>query len=108
MLIDSHCHLDRLDLEPFSGKLEGALDHAREQGVKHMLCVCITLDKFSDVRDIAEKHDDISCSVGVHPLYDGVKDTDVDALVEHSKHEKVVAIGETGLDYFYNKEPESM
>ena len=107
MLIDSHCHLDRLDLEPFDGKLDGALTHAREQGVKHMLCVCITLDRFKDVLTIAEQNDDISCSVGVHPLYDGVKDTDVDALVENSKHDKVVAIGETGLDYFYNKEPEN-
>ena len=107
MLIDSHCHLDRLDLEPFDGKLDSALAHAREQGVKHMLCVCITLDKFKDVLTIAEQNDDISCSVGVHPLYDGVKDTDIDALVESSKHEKVVAIGETGLDYFYNKEPEN-
>lgn len=107
MLIDSHCHLDRLDLEPFDGKLELALDKARENGVKHMLCVCITIDKFSDVLSIAQENDDISCSVGVHPLYDGVKDTDVDVLIEQSKHSKVVAIGETGLDYFYNKEPEN-
>lgn len=107
MLIDSHCHLDRLDLEPFDGKLEGALDNARENGVKHMLCVCITLDKFNDVLTIAQQHDDISCSVGVHPLYDGVKDTDVDALIENSKHPEVVAIGETGLDYFYHNDPEN-
>ena len=107
MLIDSHCHLDRLDLEPFDGKLNNALEHARAQGVRHMLCVCITLDKFKDVFAIAEEHDDISCSVGVHPLYDGVKDTDIATLIEYSKHEKVVAIGETGLDYFYNKDPDN-
>lgn len=107
MLIDSHCHLDRLDLEPFDGKLDLALDNARESGVKHMLCVCITIDKFKDVLTIAQENDDISCSVGVHPLYDGVKDTDIGVLIEQSKHPKVVAIGETGLDYFYNKEPEN-
>ncbi|PXF62740.1 TatD family hydrolase [Kangiella spongicola] len=107
MLIDSHCHLDRLDLEAFDGQLDGALSHAREQGVKHMLCVCISMDKFQDVLSIAEQHDDISCSVGVHPLYDGVKDTDVEDLVTKAQHPKVVAIGETGLDYFYNKEPEN-
>lgn len=107
MLIDSHCHLDRLDLDPFDGKLDSALDAARHNGVKHMLCVCISLDKFNDVLSIAQQHDDISCSVGVHPLYDGVKDTDVEVLVEQSKHPKVVAIGETGLDYFYNKEPDN-
>lgn len=107
MLIDSHCHLDRLDLGAYDNDLNKALDYARERGVKHMLCVGITIDKFDDVRAIAEAHDDISCSVGIHPLYDAVSETDVDLLVEKSKHPKVVAIGETGLDYFYNKDPEN-
>lgn len=107
MLIDSHCHLDRLDLDAYDNDLNQALEFARSRGVKHMLCVGITMDTFDDVRTIAEAHDDISCSVGIHPLYDAVSDTDVDLLVEKSKHPKVVAIGETGLDYFYNKEPEN-
>ncbi len=107
MLIDSHCHLDRLDLGAYDNDLNKALDFARSRGVKHMLCVGITLDKFDDVRLIAEAHDDISCSVGIHPLYDAVSEADVDLLVEKSKHPKVVAIGETGLDYFYNKDPEN-
>ncbi|MHC9510436.1 TatD family hydrolase [Kangiella sp. M94] len=107
MLIDSHCHLDRLDLGAYDNDLNKALDYARERGVKHMLCVGITIDKFDDVRMIAEANDDISCSVGIHPLYDAVSEADVDLLVEKSKHPKVVAIGETGLDYFYNKDPEN-
>ena len=48
-LVDSHCHLDRLDLKPFDGRLAGALDHAREQGVRHLLCVCIDLEHLDDV-----------------------------------------------------------
>lgn len=107
MLIDSHCHLDRLDLGAYDNDLNKALDFARSRGVKHMLCVGITLDKFDDVRLIAEAHDDISCSVGIHPLYDAVSEADVELLVEKAKHPKVVAIGETGLDYFYNKDPEN-
>lgn len=107
MLIDSHCHLDRLDLGAYDNDLNKALDYARERGVKHMLCVGITIDKFDDVRMIAEANDDISCSVGIHPLYDAVSEADVDLLVEKSRHPKVVAIGETGLDYFYNKDPEN-
>lgn len=107
MLIDSHCHLDRLDLSEYDDDLNKALDFARSRGVSQMLCVGITLDKFPEVLAIAEAHDDINCSVGVHPLYEAVKDTCVDSLIEQSKHPKVVAIGETGLDYFYNKKPEN-
>ncbi len=107
MLIDSHCHLDRLDLSQYDDDLNKALDFARAKGVGHMLCVGITMDKFQDVLSIAEAHDDISCSVGIHPLYDAVAETDVDLLVEKSQHPKVVAIGETGLDYFYNKTAEN-
>lgn len=107
MLIDSHCHLDRLDLAEYDNDLNKALAFARSRGVGHMLCVGITLDKFADVLAIAEANDDISCSVGIHPLYDAVSETDVDTLVEKSKHPKVVAIGETGLDYFYNKTAEN-
>ncbi len=107
MLIDSHCHLDRLDLSEYDNDLNKALDYARSRGVAHMLCVGITMDKFQDVLSIAEAHEDISCSVGIHPLYDAVADTDVELLVEKSNHPKVVAIGETGLDYFYNKTAEN-
>ena len=102
-LVDSHCHLDRLDLKPFDGKLEGALQHARQNGVGHMLCVCIDLEHLQDVLEPAEKYDYISASVGVHPNEDEGEDPDADRLLELAKHEKVVAIGETGLDYFRNK-----
>ncbi|MDZ7804985.1 TatD family hydrolase [Thiohalophilus sp.] len=99
-LVDSHCHLDRLDLEPFDGQLEGALQNAREHGVEHMLCVCINMENRTDVLDVARQHDFISASVGVHPNEDEGHDPDVDELVKLAEDENIVAIGETGLDYF--------
>ncbi|HEB54913.1 MAG TPA: TatD family deoxyribonuclease [Gammaproteobacteria bacterium] len=102
-LVDSHCHLDRLDLKPFDNQLEGALEHAREQGVGHMLCVCIDLEHLDDVLQPAQKYDFISASVGVHPNEREGRDPNVDELVKLAEHEQVVAIGETGLDYFRTK-----
>ena len=100
MLIDSHCHLDRLDLEPFDGKLEGALDAAREQDVGHMLCVCIDMENLPDVLDIARRFEQVSASVGVHPEAQGGREPEADELADLAGDPQVVAIGETGLDYF--------
>jgi TatD DNase family protein len=100
MLIDSHCHLDTLDLEPFGGRIEGVLDAARDQGVGHFLCVSINLEDYPGMLALAEPHEQVSVSVGLHPNEQGGHDPDIDELVELAKHPKVVAIGETGLDYF--------
>ena len=100
MLIDSHCHLDTLDLEPFGGHIEGVLDAARDQGVGHFLCVSINLEDYPGMLALAEPHEQVSVSVGLHPNEQGGHDPDIDELVELAKHPKVVAIGETGLDYF--------
>lgn len=100
MLVDSHCHLDRLDLTPYDGKLDGALQKARQQGVELMLCVCINMENFPAVRTIAEQHDDIYASVGVHPNDSDVHEPTVEELVAMADHPKVIAIGETGLDYY--------
>ncbi len=99
-LVDSHCHLDRLDLAPHEGKLETALDAARQQGVGHMLCVCIDLEHLDDVLEPARQHDFISASVGVHPNEQQGEDPGCDRLVELASDASIVAIGETGLDYF--------
>ena len=99
-LVDSHCHLDRLDLTPFDGKLDGALQHAKDNGVGHMLCVSISMENFPDVKATADNHDFISASVGVHPNEQGGHDPSVDELVEIAQDSNIVAIGETGLDYF--------
>lgn len=99
-LVDSHCHLDRLDLTPFDGKLDGALQNATEHGVGHFLCVCIDLEHFDDVLTPAKQHANISASVGVHPNEQSGKEPTVEELVELAADDDVVAIGETGLDYF--------
>ena len=100
MLVDSHCHLDTLDLEPFGGRIEDVLNAARDQGVGHFLCVSINLEDYPGMLALAEPHQQVSVSVGLHPNEQGGHDPDVDELVELAIHPKVIAIGETGLDYF--------
>lgn len=106
MLIDSHCHLDRLDLSAYAGSLDTALDAARARGVGHFLCIGVSADNAGAVKGLAERYVDVDCSVGVHPL-----DLEPGAapalqwLLDELNHPHVVAIGETGLDYHY--EPES-
>lgn len=106
MLVDSHCHLDRLDLSAFNGSLASAIDAARHQGVQHMLCVCINIENFPAVIKIAEANEHITASVGVHPTEEECHEPSVDELVELASHPKVVAIGETGLDYYRSDDPE--
>lgn len=67
MLVDSHCHLDRLDLAAHDGSLDAALDAARQRGVGHFLCIGVSADNAADVKALAERYDDVDCSVGVHP-----------------------------------------
>lgn len=99
-LVDSHCHLDRLDLTPWDNQLNGALEYAKQQGIGHMLCVSISLEEFPTILDIAKTHDSISVSVGVHPNEQNCHEPTTAELVELAKQPEVVAIGETGLDYF--------
>ena len=106
MLIDSHCHLDRLDLTAHGGSLDAALDAARAAGVGHFLCIGVSADNAATVKGLAERYDDVDCSVGVHPLdLEPGAEPALDWLLGELAHPKVVAIGETGLDYHY--EPES-
>lgn len=106
MLVDSHCHLDMLDLEKYDGDLNKPINNARENGVSHLLTVCVELPGFERILSIAEQHDDISCSVGVHPNDGGPVKVNTDEIVSLAQHEKVVAIGETGLDFFRIEESE--
>lgn len=107
MLTDSHCHLDRINLDAFGGSLDGLLSAARENRVDRFLNVCIDLEHFPNVHDMALTHDNIWCSVGVHPTSENVKEPTVDELIELGQGEKVIAIGETGLDYFRVDEDEA-
>lgn len=105
MLVDSHCHLDRLDLTDHGGSLDAALDAARARGVGHFLCIGVSAENASTVKSLAERYPDVDCSVGIHPL-DVPPDGGLvlDWLLRELDHPKVVAIGETGLDYHYAPE----
>ena len=103
MLIDSHCHLDYLDKD---GDLDAVLGRAREAGVTHMVTIGTKLSTFAEVLGIAERNPDVSCSVGVHPHEaEGEGQGSPDLLLELAHHPKVVGIGETGLDYYYEHSP---
>jgi TatD DNase family protein len=108
MLIDSHCHLDRLKLDKFDGSLDAAMAHATEQGVKKMLCVGISLDNREAVVSMAEKYPQVVSSVGVHPLDVEKGLASAEQLVKWGEHPKVVALGETGLDYYYSDESKAV
>lgn len=104
MLIDSHCHLDRLKLDAYNGELSLAIDAASERGVAGMLCISISLENRESVLQIAETYPNIVASSGVHPLDVEKGIASKAQLVEWGSHEKIVALGETGLDYYYSDE----
>lgn len=105
MLVDSHCHLDRLDLAEHQGSLDAALEAARVRGVGHFLCIGVSADNAAAVKSLAERYNDVDCSVGIHPLDLSPGETPaMDWLLRELDHPKVIAIGETGLDYHYEPE----
>ena len=97
MLVDSHCHLD---FPEFAAELDQVVERARAHGVKRMVTICTRVSQFDRVLAVAERYDDVVCTVGVHP-HEAAKEADADTrrLVDIARHEKVVGIGETGLDY---------
>jgi TatD DNase family protein len=103
MLIDSHCHLD---FDAFGPELDAVIERARRAGVGGFLTICTRLTEFERVRSIAERFDDVWCSVGIHP-HEAASEPEADAarLVELTHHPKVVGIGEAGLDYYYEHSP---
>src|SRR5690606_21086722 len=108
MLVDSHCHLDRLKLEPYAGDLSAAIDAAHARGIQQMLCIGISLSNIQDVIDIAHQYPGVVASVGVHPC--DVKEGTASAaqLLDWAAQPKVVALGETGLDYHYETESKEL
>lgn len=100
MFIDSHCHLDRLDLSPYQQDFAVFMREAEQQQIAHMLCVSIDLDAFLPMAALVAAYPNISLSVGVHPnAHDGPEPT-VDDLLRLAASPQIIAIGETGLDYF--------
>ena len=104
MLVDSHCHLDRIDLTGFDGRLDRVLDAAAEQGVCRFLCVSIDLPAWEGMMAAVAPFENVWCSVGVHPNDESEAELSAAALVERARRDRVVAIGETGLDFHYGKE----
>jgi TatD DNase family protein len=102
MLVDSHCHLDFPD---FADELEAVVARAAAAGVGIMVTICTHLSRFEQVRAVAERFDNVWCSVGVHPHEAGTEAVDADRLIALAQHPKVVGIGETGLDFYYEHSP---
>jgi len=97
MLVDSHCHLNFPDLVKNIAAIREAM---HENKVGHALCISVTLPDFPQVLALAEQYDNFYASVGVHPDYEDIEEPSVAQLVSLAHHPKVVAIGETGLDYY--------
>lgn len=103
MLVDSHCHLDFPD---FADALDDVVARARAAGIARMVTISTRVRRFAGVLAIAERFDDIYCSVGTHPHYaDEEPDVTTADLVARTRHPKVVALGEAGLDYHYDRSP---
>ncbi len=100
MFIDSHCHLDRINLTPYQNGFAEFMEQARSQHIKHQLCVAIDLESYPAMRALVLAYPDISLSVGVHPNATEGQDPSVADLLALASDDKVIAIGETGLDYF--------
>ncbi len=103
MLVDSHCHLDFPD---FAEERAAIVARAKAAGVGRMVTISTRVKRFQQIIEIAESFEEVYCSVGTHP-HNAAEELDVtkDDLVRLSAHPKVVAIGEAGLDYFYDKAP---
>jgi TatD DNase family protein len=103
VLVDSHCHLDYLEAE---GALDDVVARARHAGVGAMVTICTKLSEFDRIQQIALRFEEVYCSVGVHPHEAGPEGQDSpDRLVALAAGDKVVGIGETGLDYYYDNSP---
>ncbi|MGC6471813.1 MAG: TatD family hydrolase [Parvibaculales bacterium] len=103
MLIDSHCHLDYPD---FSDDRDAVIERARAAGVGLMLTISCKVTEADKIIALAETYEDVVCSIGIHPHEAGTEpETDAQTLVDLSRHPKVVGIGETGLDYYYEHSP---
>ncbi|MEN8237052.1 MAG: TatD family hydrolase [Pseudomonadota bacterium] len=105
MWIDSHCHLND---ERFAGELDVVLDNAKRAGVNTMVTICTELNEASTLLDLANTHEELYCSVGVHPHEAQIPENQenlAQVLTQFAVHDKVIGLGETGLDYYYEHSP---
>jgi TatD DNase family protein len=101
VFVDSHCHLDRLELDKLGLTLAQVIAQAQQKQVQHMLCVCVSLTEFEQMAQIVADYPMVSISCGEHPLHQHDK-VDAELLLQQCTQPRVVAVGETGLDYFYS------
>jgi len=100
MLIDSHCHLDRIDLKPYQNDFACFMHEAEVNQIEHLLCIAIDLESYPAMLDLVAGYPQISVTVGVHPNVKDCIDPSVDELIALGRPDNVMGIGETGLDYF--------
>ncbi len=107
-IIDSHCHLNSLDYETRHKNVDEVLENAKQRGVQHVISVCTTLSDFKEMKQLMAHRDDVSLSCGMHPLNIEDEVFDIQTLRSLANDPKVVAIGETGLDYHYTPETKDL
>ena len=100
MLIDSHCHLDRIDLKPYENDFSCFMDEANNHQIEHLLCIAIDLESYPAMLELVTGFKQISVTVGVHPNVQDCKEPSIDELIILGQPDNVIGIGETGLDYF--------
>ena len=108
MIVDSHCHLNFLDLTDFNHDMNEVLARAHANGVEHILCVCVELEDYPRLEQLAKDHKEISISVGVHPNSELDYLVTAEKLITLAANPACVAIGETGLDYYRTETDEAL
>jgi TatD DNase family protein len=106
-LVDSHCHLNFLDLTDFDNDMDHVILQAKANGVEHMLCVCVEPSDLPALHQLAARYSNISTSVGVHPNTELNNELDEEQLTSLAAHPSCIAIGETGLDYYRTETTEA-
>ena len=101
MFVDSHCHLNKLNLKLHENSLNNPVQSALDLGVKHFLCIGIDLESMGEIISLTEQYEQVYGTVGTHPLYEDSREPTIEDLLKHAEHPKIVGIGETGLDYYY-------
>lgn len=107
-IIDSHCHLDSLDYETRHKNVDEVIDNAKARGVGHLISICTTVGRFEAMKQLTAHRAEVSLSCGVHPLNVEDEPFDYAKLLAFAQDDRVVAVGETGLDYHYTPETKAL
>jgi len=102
-MIDSHCHLDRLDLKPYQNDFACFMQAAENSDIEHFLCIAIDLEAFPTMQSLVAPYPSISLTVGVHPNERDGREPSIEELIDLGQQDKIIGIGETGLDYYRSK-----